>query len=675
MRRTLWRSFFSLIAVGLLLLACESDGGGGGTNGAGCVSGATRACACTDGRAGAQVCLDGGRAYEDCVCTGGDVAAGDALTDVTDPDGGDPVGEVGEDSGGEGVSPDGAHPPDVDDDAPADGGGEDVSGDGGGDAEPPDGCAPDCTGLACGPDGCGGSCGACGEGQSCQDGVCVGGSCEPDALACLQDDALWRCDATGGGWALEEMCAADEVCSEAVLACVQRCDLPAPRTTRGCEFWTADLPQYPDPTIDATIVPTLLQLVNPQPVPASVTVEPGVAGAGYASQSVTVPAGGSQTVMLPAFDLYGSGIYDRGIRVRASVPIEAAQIAPFDASGPVYSQDASALLPTRSLGSDHVLAGWPTVVFNFGGYPSQHAHVTVIAAAAGDTDVHALLPAPVAAGTADGGAVPAVASGEVAIFTLQQGQVLNLRVLDTEASPFGGDSGDPTGGAVWSTQPVAVFTGHEQAAVGYAGASDTCCADHLEEQVPPLTALGTEIVCARSPSRGGEPDIWRLIAAANDVQIDTSPPQAGATAVNLDRGDWIELASTASFVVQATGPVMAAQYLVGGNATPLKIGDPSLMLTPTTAQYTREHRFIVPAGFEASHAVVVRPSGAAVLLDSQPAEASFAEVGSSGWERAAIPLTPGLHVLTGDAPIGVTLTGYAETQSYSRPASMSLEPQ
>ena len=672
-----------------LLLACESDGGGGSAGGGQCIPGATRGCACTDGRQGSQACQDGGRAYDDCVCTGGDVIAGDALSDVVEPDTGDPVGEVVADVGGH----DDGGPDGTTTDSGDDGGAEDVPEDqdgdvgGDGDMDPPDGCAPDCAGLACGPDGCGGSCGSCGDGQSCQDGACVGATCEPDALACLEEDALWRCDATGSGWAVEAMCAADEVCSEADLACVRRCDLPTPRTTRGCEFWTADLPQYRDPTVDATGIPTALQLVNPQPVPAAVTIEPGVAGADYAGQSVNVPAGGHQTVLLPAFDLEGSGIYDRGIRIRASVPIEAAQIAPFDAADPVYSQDASALIPTRSLGSDHVIAGWPTVVISFGGYTSQHAYMTVIAASPGATDVHVLPTATVKSSFSEPlGShdidTAGVAAGEVAVFTLQQGQVLNLRVYDNQGSPFGGDAPvDPTGSAVWSTQPIAVFSGHEQAVVGFVGAEESCCADHLEEQVPPIHALGTEVVCASSPERGDKPDVWRLVAAANDVQIDTAPAQPGATAVTLHRGQWIEFEALESFVVEATGPVLAAQYLVGGMTStygPLDdptLGDPSLTLMPATTQYVLEHRFVVPAGFAASHATVVRPAGAAVLLNDQLVSTPFTAIGASTWERSAVPLTPGAHVLTGAAPIGVTLTGYAETQSYSRPGSYSLDPQ
>src|SRR5205823_4417926 len=115
-----------------------------------------------------------------------------------------------------------------------------------------------------------------------------------------------------------------------------------------------------------------------------------------------------------------------------------------------------------------------------------------------------------------GGGIPAKGKGELVEVTLGAFDVLNLEST--------GVPGDMTGTIVESSAPVAVFTGGERGSAPYGDGPPappnydpamSCCTDHLEEQVLPVTSYGRQFVITRSPirSKGGyiEPDILRFM--------------------------------------------------------------------------------------------------------------------------------------------------------------------
>ena len=82
--------------------------------------------------------------------------------------------------------------------------------------------------------------------------------------------------------------------------------------------------------------------------------------------------------------------------------------------------------------------------------------------------------------------------------TLNRGEVLNI-----EAEPANlFDKADLTGSFVSASKPVAVFAGHESAAIGPEDSQESiCCLDHLEDQLFPIESIGTRYVIPRSPVR------------------------------------------------------------------------------------------------------------------------------------------------------------------------------
>jgi hypothetical protein len=78
---------------------------------------------------------------------------------------------------------------------------------------------------------------------------------------------------------------------------------------------------------------------------------------------------------------------------------------------------------------------------------------------------------------------------------------------------LGVGAGDLTGTTIESSQPVAVFVGHDCTTVP----SDRPASDHLEEQLLPVESYGKKFVIPRSPPRGKshiEPDYIRFMGVA-----------------------------------------------------------------------------------------------------------------------------------------------------------------
>jgi hypothetical protein len=211
MTRSSLRALGLAVLTLMLLLACESDGGGQTSGGSACTPGDTKACACMDGATGTRTCMGSG-SYAACECAAADAhgqdvvgedsredAAADAAADV------DPADATSD-----------TPPPDMTPDTTPDGS-DDV------------GCEPACAGMACGPDGCGGSCGTCPEGESCDAGACVSGCVSDEGcaqaglLGCAPGvEAVQACEEIEAGcfkWGAPSPCDGGQVCSGG--ACVE----------------------------------------------------------------------------------------------------------------------------------------------------------------------------------------------------------------------------------------------------------------------------------------------------------------------------------------------------------------------------------------------------------------------------------------------------------------------
>jgi IgGFc binding protein len=514
-----------------------------------------------------------------------------------------------------------------------------------------------------------------GLGTACAGGnLCVGNdiySCDP--VSGEQRDKIRSCDK-------------GEVCVNG--ACSRGCSATEQETSStGCEFWAVDLDnEYPQ----ASSAPWGIVVSNASDVETTVTLEVNAAipGSPKVLQSLgryNIAPGKLRVFPLPSREVDGSfqnknegpGTYlsSRAVRVASTQPIVVYQ---FNALESQFSNDASLLLPTPALGRVYRALSWPAakpVSIDIGGIksPIDRGYVTIVGTEDG-TDVEVRVAQKILAG----GGIPATDKNGVVKTTLNRFDVLNL---ETDGAP-----GDLTGSIVNSSKPVAVFVGTELSA-GSVGTApfppsndpemkrDTCCLDHVEEQLLPVESYGKQFLVPRSPPRGSsyiEPDSIRLMGVAKSAQVTTNLPAPNNT-FTLAPGQFRDFFVDKNFTVEANEPIAVGQVLLSSGLTEEAIGDPSLTVFPAIDQFRRNYLFQVPTSWRKNYLVLTAKVGAAIAFDDKPLvdaltgcnTSPIGALGNTDYEAIRCPISEGPHRVSSAEPFGVTAYGYGNRGSYS----------
>jgi hypothetical protein len=278
--------------------------------------------------------------------------------------------------------------------------------------------------------------------------------------------------------------------------------------------------------------------------------------------------------------------------------------------------------------------------------------------------------------------IPAAVPGDEIVVTLGPFDVLNLETDDAKFTDDQKTVSDLTGTIVESNQPVAVFTGVESTGVPgwlkvptYPGwtSDDSCCLDHLEDQLFPVESIGSKYVIPRSPVRstGGfrEPDVLRFLGVAETAIVKTNlaPPYDEFT---LEPGQVVTTWTQDDIVVDASKPVMIGQLLVSQSfVSGPSLGDPSLTVFPPVDQFRTEYVILTPDSWTKNYVVIVTEAGAEVELDGS--NTGSCEKESSGvldgvtYESRRCSLEVGVHRLSSQTPFGIVAYGYGSAGSYA----------
>ncbi len=628
------------------------------------------------------------------------------------------------------------------------------------------GCSQDGLGrVVCNAAGTGWEAVPCGEDSACLDDAVGCTACKPGNRRCRDDDVVERCDETGSGYEAYLNCNGAETGQICLLgSCVKLCDLSQKTHSYvGCQYWGADLDNAMVPGgdqgyYDAAAAQYAIVVSNTSPkYPARVQIFTNEGEVTHDSKGDPFPADpippmGLRVFNLPRRDVNGTTLAPLAYKVESSIPITAYQFNPLENVN-VFSNDASILLPS------HVLGKYYVVMTREQTFQELKGFLTVIAVYPGETQVAVTVTAP----TLAGGDLEAMKPGDTVVRILKQYDVLNI-----ETDAYGADL---TGSVVLANHPVAVFGGSEasnapntnhccpdgdcgepweQRWLGCkdAGADcvcewpkhppedsgllpqdvpcrhnydcikyNTCCADHLEMQMVPVTTWGREYVATRSYPRKGEADVWRVLAAEDSTTLTTYPSQFNVPVLN--RGEYVDFESSQDFEIHAKKPVLVGQFLaaqdapypnVGGIKNPLDAatGDPAFLLAVPVEQFRTEYVFLAPNKYMFDCVNLIVPLGARVFLDGeevgtldltprpireimvdmkergveQPTDLEallgvrFGEravVGSGKWEVYRLLVADGVHTATSDEPFGVISYGYDQYVSYGYPAGMNLE--
>lgn len=513
----------------------------------------------------------------------------------------------------------------------------------------------------------------CPNNEKCADGECGDFECMPGQSICVDSSTKQGCLDDGSGWADPQPCAEGLVCVGG--KCMSEC-LSDPKWANsyiGCEYWTVDLDNYHDPFSgtppDEAIHGVII--ANPGNAKATITFTSFASDIDFNLLTTSVEAGAVQVVPMPRMDVDGAVITDRSVRINSNRPVVVYQFNPLDFQS-TYSDDSSLLLPAEMLGNEYLILSYPTSPLEampIGGMPSQHGYFTIVAVEEGTTNVSVK---PSATADSPEGEGIFLKKGTFNQFSLQQGEVLNIQA---DGSKFAIQ--DLSGSHVIADKKVAVFSGHEEAVVQPPG-GDCCCAEHLEEQLFPLSTWDSAYICAKARSRGApDMDLWRIQAGVANITLTTNPPIEGLDGKTLtQKGDWVEAYTDKSFEVDANGPIQVGQYLASQGCTGDFVGDPALIMAVSSTQYRPDYVFAVPKDYNEDYITVVRLVGSPVYLDDIALSGGdFQVVGSGEYEIGYFAVADGPHEIHGDGRFGLYQYGFDGPASYGNPGGLNLVKQ
>ena len=541
--------------------------------------------------------------------------------------------------------------------------------------------------------------------------VCVGkvgcSDCAPGQNGC-DGNVVKSCDASGTFKAAVETCDLNAGLRCVGGTCKSACEIAAGSPSNiGCEFWPVHLPNAWGVDGNADYAPWGVVLANAGDAEATVTIELNDAAYGQATRPravstfrlrpgelrrellpIRVIDGGENEAHNP--EPTGTALSANAFRITSTNPLVAYQ---FNAAEQQFSNDASLLLPSGVLGKVHrvlsygaanpvqiAIPGAPT----FRGIP-DHGYVSIVGIKEA-THVTVVLGGPIQAGSG----IPKSPKGAVIRAVLGPFEVLNLSTnVESLNDLIAGILPDMTGTTVESDYPVAVYTGTQRTAIGppesagFGKFEETCCTDHLEDPVLPMTSLGKTFAIAHSPYRNGtapkEPDLVRMLGAAATTVVTTNLPSPNDT-FTLAPGALREIWSARDFTIVATEPLYVSQLLVSQAICGRTIGDPSLTSAIPNDQYRSDYLFLMPPSWSENYVVLTVPAGteAAIRVDGAalPATCTSATVGTIGttsYLAFRCPFTEGPHNATGSAPFGLMAYGYGNAGSYALAAGANVK--
>ncbi len=238
--------------------------------------------------------------------------------------------------------------------------------------------------------------------------------------------------------------------------------------------------------------------------------------------------------------------------------------------------------------------------------------------------------------------------------TLNQHETLQIQ--DSSGS-------DLTGTLIRASQPIAVFSGNSYTFIG-----GNNVLDHTVEQMPPVSAWGTDYIVFPTPSteQGG---VIKIVAAeANtDVQVFTSTVLQRTLRTPGDSVE-VDFRKDEFCRVLAQKPVLVVHLAKSGGNFP---SEPAMAVIPPRAQYLPSYNPNVPpteSGLFDHYFFLISNFNqiSSLLLDNAPMDSrSWIPLASETDGTAVRTLTvqPGYHNVrsTGNFPIGLYQYGYVDT--------------
>jgi len=524
-----------------------------------------------------------------------------------------------------------------------------------------------------------------------------GGGGSPTTCPHCSNDlhAIVSCDGS-----VKQTCLGSEGCDTTTVKCTNACQAAeSAKRSVGCEYYAVFMDQIDESSCFAAFV------ANTWDTPAQLTVEydgqtlplgsfaylpvgfgptltyAPLGGAGLPPGKVAIlflagPDGtpGKDNPVCPKPSAVPSGAMlfnktgkGKAFRITSDVPIVAYQMNPYG-GGSAAVTGASLLIPTSAWNTDYVAIH---------GYESgpQFASMNIVA-----KEPTTITMRPTHNIVGGGGLPPGSAKGTYTV-SLQAGEHVQFTQLESLA-----------GSPITADKPIGFMAGGRCSQIP----STVYACDHVEQMIPPVSALGFEYVGVSHKSRSGEPALWRIMGVADGTTLTWSSDVGGPSSLKL--GEIVEFTTQFPFFVKsqnADHPFLLMAHMTGGSTNNMQgVGDADAVLAVPPAQFLTSYLFFTDPTYPVTDLVVVRAPDAGkfhdVTLDCAGALSGWKPVG--GYEYTRIDLTTGdfqqvgtcstgAHEMHSDGKFGVWVWGwgssvtssFTEYVSYGYPAGMNIQ--
>jgi len=521
------------------------------------------------------------------------------------------------------------------------------------------------------------------------------GGCDPGEVWCLDTTWVVECNDAGAWEEIEDcsaqglLCAAGE-CVDTSYACAVAINQ---KSYIGCEYYAVTLANG----VDAANFQFAVAIANAGSETATIGITDGPGGTYNTTQVIP---GNEMLVQTLPWKLpvkqpgsFGDGSWftrktaNATYRITSDRPVTAYQFSPLHyQSGNVfsYTNDASLLLPVHVYRDEYIAISRPTLKVSEMGW--DPGFLAVIGPATGSSTVQITTTAyTVASDAVSNATFQAMSPGSTFQVTVEPFEVFQLLSATetgcTGATPCSNytccntpTTYDLTGTEirVIAGRNPAVFSGTDCSFVPF----NKWACDHLEQQMFPRETWGSRYVCGRNETQAsGEPTIWRVVSGSDGNLIQFS---SGAhPSVTLDRGEYVEFESMNDFVVEGSGRVAVAQFLVGQNYTsdysPPPNGDPAMALVVPVEQYRTSYTFLTPDTYVRNYLTVIHGVGNYPTLDGNTLVGQGYTMDIDGeWAKTNIEIQSGIHYIESSQPFAIMVYGVGSYTSYMYPGGLDL---
>jgi len=455
------------------------------------------------------------------------------------------------------------------------------------------------------------------------------------------------------------------------------------RDSKGREFWVAFPPNDHSPVNREPVLAVFLSADEA----ASVTIEARRHTGEVNVLNRTVPA---RSVVKVEFEMndyelrgsrYPNGSTGDCERAHpASINIRSDKdLTVYAVSRDLNTSDAWLVLPKESLGFDHRVMSYASdarvdsiagVPLMSDAYPSQFVVVATEDSTVIDVDLSI-------SRTSTG-------PGRTRSARLDRGEVYLVQAAIT----FTGQNDDLTGSRIRSNKPVAVLSSHFRAQVPVI--RDEASRDILVEQVPSVDTWGKRFAVPpmEPPSdmvKDGQNDVsvMRILAHEDSTMISIN----GWPLWRINAGTTWDLPLSTGRTIESSKPILVAILDRSTNRRVTQFnrsGDPSLILIPPIEQYLPDYRVvsIEPRStgnpfYTVHYLTLIAPMAASGTLEVDGMVAGplteIVDTTDFGYGYVHVPVSAGVHEVTGDSLFGVIAYGYGPAESYGYTGGMAFE--